>query len=164
MTVRGWEHHESDVQELLGLSPTIASGSKFHDIGDAVDHKHYSESEFRFIADCKYTESKSFSVGLQLLRQWEEKAAELGKRFLLPLRFWPKDARNPRDYAIISLHDLSEMLEALKKPRMTESEKRQWTLDLEHLTDIVSYSKMTPRDRIFLRQLLKNLGAFIDSV
>lgn len=111
----GWQGHEAYVQELLGLDSTIASGSKFHDVGDAVDHQHYTDSDFRFIVDCKYTESQSFSIPLKLLDQWTKSAQELGKRFLLPLRFWPKGQRNPKDYVVMSLHDFQELFEAAQK-------------------------------------------------
>lgn len=51
---RGWEAHERHVQEVLGLDSTAASGAKFHDIGDAVDRRHPTESDFRLLADAKY--------------------------------------------------------------------------------------------------------------
>lgn len=52
--MKGWQEHEAHIQKLLGLDSTIASGSKFHDIGDAVDRSHPNESDFRILADAKY--------------------------------------------------------------------------------------------------------------
>lgn len=110
----GWEGHESYVQELFGFSSTIASGSKWHDQGDAVDHQHYAEDDIRFIVDCKFTESQSYSVSLKMMEQWTQNAGELGKRFMLPLRFWPRGKRRPKDYVILSLDDFHEILTKAK--------------------------------------------------
>ena len=86
---RGWEAHERHVQDVLGLDSTAASGAKFHDIGDAVDRRHPSESDFRLLADAKYTEKGSYSLNAKFLRQMTDKSAALGRRFVLPVRFWP---------------------------------------------------------------------------
>lgn len=107
---QGWEAHERHVQRVLGLDSTIASGSKFHDIGDAVDRRHPNESDFRILADAKYTEKGSYSLSLKFLSQMADKATALGKRFLLPVRFWPATEKIPHDYVVISLDDFTELL------------------------------------------------------
>ena len=109
--MRGWEEHEKVIQRALNLDSTIASGAKFHDPGDAVDHRHPSESDFRILADAKYTEKGSYSVNLKFLRQMTDKAMELGKRFILPIRLWPNTEQLPHDYVVVSLDDFAELLE-----------------------------------------------------
>lgn len=109
--MKGWEEHEKAIQRLLGLDSTIASGAKFHDPGDAVDHRHPSESDFRILADAKYTEKGSYSVNLKFLRQMTDKAMELGKRFILPIRMWPNTEQLPHDYVVVTLDDFAELLE-----------------------------------------------------
>lgn len=109
--MKGWQEHESYIQRMLGLDSTIASGAKFHDPGDAVDHRHPSESDFRILADAKYTEKGSYSVNLKFLRQMTDKAVELGKRFILPIRLWPNTEQLPHDYVVVSLDDFAELLE-----------------------------------------------------
>lgn len=107
----GWQEHEAYIQRMLRLDSTIASGAKFHDPGDAVDHRHPSESDFRILADAKYTEKGSYSVNLKFLRQMTDKAMELGKRFILPIRLWPNTESLPHDYVVVSLDDFAELLE-----------------------------------------------------
>jgi hypothetical protein len=105
--LRPWEQHERYIQSILGLEGTICSGNKFYDPGDAVDHDR--ESAFPIIADCKFTERKSFSVTRQVLEQWEEKAAEMGKRFIMPVRLCAKGT-TPHDSVVMGLHDFAELL------------------------------------------------------
>lgn len=107
-----WEQHERYIQSTLGLESTICSGNKFHDPGDAVDHDR--ESVFPIIADCKFTERKSFSVSRQVLEQWEEKAGEMGKRFIMPVRFCPKGTA-PHDSVVMGLHDFAELLSLARR-------------------------------------------------
>lgn len=111
---RGWEAHESHIQTLLGLDSTIASGSKFHDIGDAVDRAHPNDSDFRILADAKSTERGSYSVNLKFMRQMTDKALALGRRFVLPIRLWPKTETLPHDYVVVGLDDFAELLEKAK--------------------------------------------------
>lgn len=108
---RGWEAHEGHVQDLLGLDSTIASGSKFHDVGDAVDRSHPNDSDFRILADAKSTERGSYSVSLKFMRQMTDKAQALGKRFILPIRMWPKTEMLPHDYVVVGLDDFAELME-----------------------------------------------------
>lgn len=107
---RGWEAHERHVQDVLGLDSTAASGAKFHDIGDAVDRRHPSESDFRLLADAKYTERGSYSLNAKFLRQMSDKAAALGRRFVLPVRFWPVGSPAPEDYVVVGLGDFAELV------------------------------------------------------
>lgn len=102
-----WRDHEAEIQRILGLSSTIASGSQFHDPGDAADHDH--DSVFPIIADCKCTERGSYSINRKVLDQWRERAAEVGKRFVLPVRFWSRGGSD--DYVVVSLHDFAELLD-----------------------------------------------------
>ena len=107
MKLAAWEQHERYIQSVLGLQATICSGNKFYDPGDAVDHDR--ESVFPVMADCKCTERKSFSVTRQTMEQWEEKAAEMGKRFVMPVRLAPRGA-DPYDCVVLGLHDFAELL------------------------------------------------------
>lgn len=155
--VPGWEGHEAYIQDQLGLSSTIASGSKFHDQGDAVDHQHYSDDDFRFIADCKYTESSSYSVSLKMLRQWEDNAREMGKRFILPLRFWQRGQRRPYDYVVANLDDFQELLEAARIGTTYKSLVSNMRNTIDHLEEMVLYSPMSATDRELLKELKSSL-------
>lgn len=106
-----WERHEKDVAEMFGLDQTLCSGSKFHDIGDAT---HRGRSfPFPVIADAKYTEHSSFSVKLLQLRQWGTRAAEQGKRFIMPIRFHIVADGTQEDWVLLKAHDLAELLDMI---------------------------------------------------
>jgi hypothetical protein len=111
---RGWQAHEQYVQELLGLSSTICSGNQFNDPGDGVDRDHPSQKLFPLIVDAKYTEKQSFSIKYAVLNEWWDKAAEMGKRFVMPIRFFPKWTVEPIDYVLLSLDDFAELLDAAR--------------------------------------------------
>jgi hypothetical protein len=110
--VRGWRAFEDHVNALLGLDPTVASGSQFYDKGDGVDR---SEGDFAIQVDAKYTEAKSFSVNGKLLTQWCQRAQLSGKRFVLAVRLWNPSLNSGDDYAVIRLDDLAELLEKAKE-------------------------------------------------
>lgn len=57
------------------------------------------------------TEKGSYSVNLKFLRQMSDKAVNLGKRFILPIRLWPSTEQLPHDYVVVSLDDFAELLE-----------------------------------------------------
>lgn len=105
-----WQEFERDVQHLLGLDSTPASGSQFYAPGDAVDNRHIRQSQFAILADCKVTERGSFSLNRQFLAHQVEGATELGKRFMLPVRFTHDDSRG-EDYALMTLNDIAELVE-----------------------------------------------------
>lgn len=107
--MKGWERHEKDVAEMFGLDQTLASGSKFHDIGDATHRGR--RFPFPVIADAKYTEYASFSLKLLQLRQWATSAAEQGKRFIMPIRFHIVAEGTDDDWVLIQAHDLAELLD-----------------------------------------------------
>ena len=100
-----WQRHEREVQQLLGLGSTITSGSEWFDPGDGVTRGR--TSPFPLYADCKCTEKHSFSLKLADLYQMQDRAAEMGKRFIMPIRFHP--AVGPQDYVLLGLHDFAEM-------------------------------------------------------
>ena len=104
-----WKRFEEDVAALLGLSPTIASGSKHYDPGDGV-HRGLSHA-FPLYADAKYTEHIAFALKSFELRQYVERAAEMGKRFIMPIRFGSKAVGHHEDYVVLSLHDFKELLD-----------------------------------------------------
>lgn len=110
---RGWKTFERHVQEVLGLSATITSGNKWYDPGDAVsrDRKH----PFSLYADAKYTEHFGLFLQLKMLHDLTERAADQGKRMVMPIRFWPKGIVSPDDYVVLSLHDFAELMELVKK-------------------------------------------------
>jgi hypothetical protein len=105
-----WKGHERDVARLLGLDQTTSSGNRFHDPGDVVDRSHSLNNDFAIIADCKCTEKLSATVKLIVLNEWRERAAEMGKRFIMPLRFWPRGANRPSDFVLVPLDDFAELL------------------------------------------------------
>lgn len=112
MPEKGWERHEREVQELLGLRATIASGSQWHDPSDGVTPGHYSDSSFPLMVDCKCTTQKSYSLNRAFLADWREKAEMSGKRFALPVRFEDKASRTPvsEDYIVLTLNDFVDLL------------------------------------------------------
>jgi hypothetical protein len=112
---RGWELFERHANDVLALESTIASGSKWHDPGDGVDRRHYSETDFPLIIDAKYTESGSYAINAAKMLQWVERAQEMGKRFALPLRFWPSWSDRPEDYIVLRLDDFGELMDKLRE-------------------------------------------------
>lgn len=109
MDTRTWQNFERDVQQLLGLDSTPASGSQFYAPGDAVDNRHPAQSRFPIMADCKATEKASFTLNHQFLITQTEIAAESGKRFIMPLRF--VGDHHVDDYVVLKLDDFAEVLE-----------------------------------------------------
>lgn len=120
VTTRHFEKHESDMQKLLGLRSTISSGNKWHDPSDGVDDRHHSESEYLLMVDCKCTESQSFRLDRRVLNRWKMKAAELGKKFALPLRFQREDGED--DYVVVPADDYAALLERWRETEKTEVE------------------------------------------
>jgi hypothetical protein len=103
----GWQQHEADMAKLFGARKTITSGNKFYDPGDVVSS---SNETFPIFADCKYTEHSSMSIKLLTLRDLTEKAASLGKRFIMPIRYHVKAEGNDEDFVLLSAHDFAELL------------------------------------------------------
>jgi hypothetical protein len=109
MMFRGWKTFERHVTEVLGLDATIHSGSKFFDQGDAVTRGR--GHRFPLFADAKYTEHFSHSLQLKMLSDLHEQAAGVGRRMVMPIRFWPQGVPGPTDYVVLSLHDFAELME-----------------------------------------------------
>lgn len=105
-----WQRHEREVADILGLRRTITSGNKWFDPGDGVTR---GRSPFPLYADCKCTEKHSFSLKLADLYQMQDRAAEMGKRLIMPVRFHP--AVGPQDYVVIGLHDFAELLDLARQ-------------------------------------------------
>lgn len=113
-----WEAHERDLQEMLGLDATVASGSQFWDSGDAVDNN--GASPWPLWVDGKCTEKKSYSVKRDEVSHWQNRAEMLGKRFMLAIRFFDLfDRKLCADYALIPMEDYVEMLNELRKAKET---------------------------------------------
>jgi hypothetical protein len=109
-----WQQFEEDVQQLLGLDSNPGSGNQFNAPGDAVDNRHPNQTSWPIIADCKHTTKYSYSVKFEVLQEWEEKATEMGKRFIMPLRF--QLPRAPAaDYVLMPLHDFVELIDQIRE-------------------------------------------------
>lgn len=106
-----WKIWEREVATALDLDFTVSSGNQFFDSGDVTTRGR--DDPFPLWADCKFTEKISFTLKLRDLSWYSERAAEVGKRFVLPLRFQPKGASRPQDYVVMSFHDFMELREAL---------------------------------------------------
>ena len=104
---------ELHCQELLGLDNTRASGAHWSDISDGVDRDRYGSS-FQLMIDSKATEKRSYSLTRKLMAQWTERAAEVGKRFALPLRFVGENGQH-EDYVVLGLDDFAELVEMARK-------------------------------------------------
>lgn len=151
-----WEQFEQDVQEMLGLSSTIASGSKHYDQGDAVDKRHHSESSFRFIADAKHTAARVYQLEDEMLRQWVERARRMGRRFCLPIRF----GRENKDYVVLTLNDFAELLEVARKSELVQERVNttDWQDDSDYLIDMATYGSVeSATERLFLLRLSEKL-------
>ena len=114
-TLLGWEAFEDYVNKLLGLDSTIASGSKAYDVGDGVDRRHHSETDYALMVDAKYTERGSFSVSRKLMGQYVTRAAEAGKKFALPVRLVDMRTKTVDDYVVIPLQDYAALLETYRE-------------------------------------------------
>ncbi|QGJ94941.1 holliday junction resolvase [Gordonia phage RedWattleHog] len=99
--------HEAHVCDVLEVSPTIASGSKWYDTGDGVDRDAYAAWPIQFDAKC--TIQRSYSIQRGFMAGAVRKAVESGKRFLLPLRFVDDDGQHG-DYVVMPLDDYAELL------------------------------------------------------
>lgn len=106
-----FQQHEKDLQDVLGLNSSIASGNQWHDIGDGSTG-HNRESSIGIIIDCKSTIKGSYSLNAVMLKDWLHKAALKGKMFLLPVRFV-----NPsiQDYVVLELEDFLLLWNLAKK-------------------------------------------------
>lgn len=105
---KGWERFEHDVARWFGLSTTISSGNKFFDPGDAVTRGR--RHPWPLYADAKHTTRASFSLKLKDLLDYHRQALELGKNFILPVRFEdPYGVVN--DYVVLPLSDFRELYE-----------------------------------------------------
>lgn len=99
-----WQEFETEVNELLGLRPTVVSGSKFYDKGDGVTPGPGDG----WFSECKWTEKNSFTLNRIKLSDWTEHAASVGKRLLVPIRFQVPYVTSRNDYVLLSLHDFIE--------------------------------------------------------
>jgi len=108
--VLGWQAFEKHCNQLLGLQPTISSGSQWHDPGDGVDRRHYTATDYALMIDAKYTEASSFTVRASKMHEWVIRAQLAGKRFALPVRLMPRWADTPEDYIVVPLDDYAELL------------------------------------------------------
>ena len=104
-----WETAEQDLRDALGLDSTPGSGNQWNAPGDAVDHRHYLDTATAFIADTKSTKHKSYSLKESFLKEWTEKAMEMGKTFLLHIQFQDHDKNKKTDWVLCSLADFSEI-------------------------------------------------------
>ena len=117
VTVPGWRQFERDVQALLGLDSTPASGALWWVFGDATDNSHPVDSVFPLAVECKYTEKKSYSVAARNMGHWVDRAQEMGKRFVLAVRLDPPGGLAPHDYAVVPMDDFVELLELARGNR-----------------------------------------------
>lgn len=108
---RGWIGWENHVNTALGLSSTAASGSQWYEKGDGIDK---SDSEWAFQVDAKFTDKGSRSVSVKEFGQLAMQAAMQGKKFALPIRFWPRKALRPADLVVITFEDFCALVEAAK--------------------------------------------------
>lgn len=104
-----WRIFEEHCNNLLNLSSTPASGARWHDPGDGVDHRHYSETDYALLVDAKFTEAGSKTINLKEMRIWLIRAGEAGKRFAMPVRFLDKKGQT-EDFIVVPLNDYAELI------------------------------------------------------
>lgn len=102
----GWNVWEAEVNDALGLTSTSGSGSQWHDKGDG----YTDDDVYPLQVDAKYTEAVSLSVNAKKIGQWAKQAAESGRNFALPIRFWSRGALHPDDYVVIPFDDYVELV------------------------------------------------------
>lgn len=107
--MKDWEKWEKDAQRALDLQSTISSGNQWSDPGDGVDRKHFTETSFPLIIDCKLTEKLSFRLDIKFLKAWKRKSQELGKIFAMPIRFLSKDSH--QDWIVVPFEDFCWLVE-----------------------------------------------------
>lgn len=107
--MKDWEKWEKDVQKALQLDSTINSGNTWADPGDGVSREHYTEKKFPFIIDAKHTGHKTFSVVRKFMEVWRAKALDLGKVFILPIRF--EDEHGKSDWVVLHFVDFLQLVE-----------------------------------------------------
>lgn len=61
------------------------------------------------------TEQKSFSVSAKLMGQYVRRAAEAGKRFVLPVRLVDSATQEVHDYIVVPLQDYAALLETYRE-------------------------------------------------
>lgn len=105
-----WEQFEHHVQEFLNLRSTPGSGNQWHDVSDG---RSRSEDSYKLMVDCKFTESKSYSLNGKLLQGWYDKATELGYHFALPVRLEGSAGRT-KEWVAITLDDYVELVESMR--------------------------------------------------
>lgn len=110
---RGWIKHEHDMAEMFGLDRTLTSGNKFFDKGDAVHRGR--QLPFPVYLEAKYTEHASRTLTMIELYEGQQHAAEAGRRFVMAVRFYPKNAVGPEDYVVMAAHDLAELLDMVNE-------------------------------------------------
>jgi hypothetical protein len=110
--IPGWSEWEGYVNNRLGLQPTIASGSQFHEKGDGFDT---SRGDWAFQVDAKYTEKISYAVRGSTFFEWVWQAVSRGRNFALVVRIWPRGQKQPHDLAVIPFDLLVSMVDRLKE-------------------------------------------------
>jgi hypothetical protein len=113
----GWEGFERHVQFELGLDSTIASGSQFHDKGDAVDRRHPSATDYALQIECKFTVGRTFTLNAKKLSAWVKGARLSGRNFGLAVRFWPTNGLGPEDYILVPLGEYKELLDRYRQAK-----------------------------------------------
>jgi len=111
-----WEKFEHDVQDLLNLRSTPGSGNQWHDVSDG---RSRSEDPYKLMVDCKHTERSTYSLAQKTLAQWWDKAAILGYRVAIPVRFdgnhsYIEHRSAPKEWVTVSLDDYAELVDAIR--------------------------------------------------
>jgi hypothetical protein len=155
-----WQQHEKDIQERFGLSSTVCSGNKWDDPSDGVDNKHYSESVFQSMVDCKATEKKTFRLSRLDLFNWREKARAFGKVFWLPIRFEYEDG-DIQDWITIHKDDFGELYDLAREPKITVAAATKYRTakveeDLDYLYRM-AHKISTPAVRLRMLEIIEDI-------
>ena len=127
MTTR-WTDHENYIKTLLHLDGTVSSGNKFYDPGDAVAREHYTERAYRVYAECKSTINKSYSLRRQDIAGYARRAAEYGKMFVLPVRFYFDGIYE--DYVVLKAGDFAEVVDRAEASANIDAARYlDWVID-----------------------------------
>lgn len=103
-----WPKHEADVRSWLGLSSTVGSGNKWHDVSDGTHKGHPLELVFPLMVDAKATRDKSYSFKRDFWKKWVTEAAKLGKTFMMPVRF-EEDGQKDVDVMVVDMDTFRDM-------------------------------------------------------
>lgn len=101
------QNHENYIARMYKGRRSPSSGASWSDRGDV---RFEVKDDFKFTAECKTTEKKSYSIKLDTWKKAVEEAQEQDRRPCMFVRFEDESGRMI-DLVVRSIHDDLEMIE-----------------------------------------------------